>query len=436
LSTHDSRHVVILTNTIRKETGGFASILEMAQTLTQISDVTVQFVILHVDLRFKRHFMRIQQDAQNVRIGFLYAPGYRFEMLTKESRKGLVKYFLSLLRHGLRKLSKSSIREFLEYLIWLQGSEECIRATSVLKDADLIIQAMDLMGGEVTFIRKISSAPLILNHAGSPETYEKYWLHDEHIVEDIDSKLPLYVRFCLGFDRILFQSTLQAEECSNRHPALPARILVLHPTCNEQEASFFQNSDSPYEEDEFSIVNVGVLSPRKAQMDSIDAFGRISETFPNAVLYFLGNKQMWEAYFKALIARVKVLNLEAKVRFLGHRADYLKYMVHADCIIQTSYGEGVSRVLREAMFLKVPIVSYAISGTVDLLDCDRDALLVESGDIEAFSKAIKTLLSNSQLRENLTESAHTKYQTKHSNRVYSRNLEQLLSKVVGPIERT
>jgi len=61
---------------------------------------------------------------------------------------------------------------------------------------------------------------------------------------------------------------------------------------------------------------------------------------------------------------------------------------------------------------------------------------VESGNIKVFSEALETLLSDSQLREMLAENAHARYQMKHSNDVYVRNLEQLLSKVGDPQERT
>lgn len=436
MSTHNSRRVVILNNTIRRGTGGFASILEMAQVFTRIPNVTVQFVVLRMDLQFKRHLMEIRQDPLNEMIGFLYAPGYRSEMLIKGAGKSRSQIIFRLLVQVLRKLSKSSIREILEYVVWFWRSEESARVTTALNQADILIKAMSLTGKELTFIRQNSSASLIQNHAGSPETYENYWLSDEHIIEEIDPSLSMYVRFCLAFDKILFQSTAQAEECGNRHPVLAARVITLHPTCNELDVANYLNSDSPFGVDEIAIVNVGVLSPRKAQMDSIDAFCQIAEVYPNAVLYFLGNTDMWKAYYKELIARVKVLDLDARVQFLGHRRDYLKYMAHANCIIQTSHGEGVSRVLREAMFLKVPIVSYAISGTADLLEGDTDALLVESGNIKVFSEALETLLSDSQLREMLAENAHARYQMKHSNDVYVRNLEQLLSKVGDPQERT
>ena len=46
----------------------------------------------------------------------------------------------------------------------------------------------------------------------------------------------------------------------------------------------------------------------------------------------------------------------------GFRRDYLNFIAHADVLIQLSDKEGFSRVLREAMYLGVPIVTFRIEG--------------------------------------------------------------------------
>ena len=54
------------------------------------------------------------------------------------------------------------------------------------------------------------------------------------------------------------------------------------------------------------------------------------------------------------------------IYFHGFRRDYLKFIAHADILIQLSDKEGFSRVLREAMFLSVPIVTFRIEGWEDI----------------------------------------------------------------------
>lgn len=419
--------ILILTNTIRSGTGGFASILEMAQGFTLIPNVQVQFAILRMDPSFSKYLRILRSNPQNEAISFLYYPGFRSEMFLSGGNSDNQYGFWELVFNLFKSHTKQAIRELLEYLAWKRNPRRSQKLIEVLERSDVILKAMGLTGQELTFIKKTSTAMLLQNHAGSPETYEKYWLRDEHIMATIDPELPRYVRFCLAFDKILFQSPVQAKECASRHPALPDRVLTLQPTCDERVAERAMRQESPYGKEQFVIVNVGVLSPRKAQLESIEAFANIAGVHPKIHLYILGNTQMWSDYYKDLCARVKSLDLEDRVHFLGHRGDYLKYMAHADCMVQTSRGEGVSRVLREAMFMKLPVVSYAIPGTADLLEGEKEALLVDPGDVKGISSALDRLISNDALRLELAEGAYKSYLSKHSNQVYLKNLESLLS---------
>ena len=77
--------------------------------------------------------------------------------------------------------------------------------------------------------------------------------------------------------------------------------------------------------------------------------------------------------------------------------------------------------------MKLPVVSYAIPGTADLLEGEKEALLVDPGDVKGISSALDRLISNDALRLELAEGAYKSYLSKHSNQVYLKNLESLLS---------
>ena len=105
-------------------------------------------------------------------------------------------------------------------------------------------------------------------------------------------------------------------------------------------------------------------------------------------------------------------------------------MHHADILVQTSQAEGVSRVLREAMFMRLPIVSFDISGTRDILINDREALLVRPNDTVAMSHSIATLLSDKSRSQSLCKAAFEKYQRRHSRLVYSAKLQNMIQDIV------
>jgi len=420
--------VALLVDSIRAGTGGIASILQVAQTLSS-QGYEVHLAVLRLDPLFLFHINRLKDMGYGKGIRIHYTPGFRIRIMAKLANTGILStILLRLFQPDLIK-SKDGVRRIIEALWeWVapRGSRSLLK---ILNQSDYIIKALTLNGKELKYLKGMTCAKIIQNHAGSPETYEKYWLKKEHVIGDIDTTLPIYVRFCLAFDKILFQSNLQAQECARRHHDLEDKVVTVAPSCDELAISEARGLTSPYKERAVVIVNVGTLMPRKSQLDSIEIFAGIEKDYPDLELHFIGNNRYDKVYTKRLKQRTKDLHLRDKIFFHGHRDDYLNYMVHADCLIQTSRGEGVSRVLREAMFMRLPILSYSISGTQDLLENGVEALLISPGQIGTFSTMLSKLLKDKELGQCLAEAAYRRYLLKHSNAVYTENLISIFHKI-------
>ena len=97
-------------------------------------------------------------------------------------------------------------------------------------------------------------------------------------------------------------------------------------------------------------------------------------------------------------------------------------MTNATMLLQTSQAEGVSRVLREAMYMNLPVASYALSGTRDILDPERHAKLVPPGDTAAMTVAIEELLQDPVSRRRMAQAARERYDHRHARRVYMANV--------------
>lgn len=287
------------------------------------------------------------------------------------------------------------------------------RFDEVLAKARLIIDAAALTGASRTIVRGKATGSYILNHAGAVEAFTEHWLTDAYLPADRDPALPPYVQFALQFDRLLFQAPDQAEACARFHPALRDKPVVVRPSCNEREVLAAALTPSPYSEGERALVNVGSLQPRKAQHVSIDVFASLAERFPRLSLHFVGGGTATE-YGAQLQRQARDLGLADRIRFHGHRDDYLRFMAHGALLLQTSVAEGVSRVLREAMLMKLPIVSFDISGTAGTLSGGVEAALVPPQDAEAMAAAIARLLEESGTTAAMVRAAHQRYLLNHS----------------------
>ena len=62
--------------------------------------------------------------------------------------------------------------------------------------------------------------------------------------------------------------------------------------------------------------------------------------------------------------------------------------------------------IREAMFLKVPIVAYATGGIPYINEFDENIYLVKTGDYQEMARKTILLLDNESLRNTLAEKAY------------------------------
>ncbi|MFN2373244.1 MAG: glycosyltransferase family 4 protein [Cyclonatronaceae bacterium] len=300
----------------------------------------------------------------------------------------------------------------------------------LLSGADLIIDACMLPMDTFYKIKRHTSAPIIYNHNGSPDAVDSYWISDYHLTEPEMQSSNKYSIFCSRYNGILFQANDQAAECVRRGAMPENNVYVVPPSCLEKEVLAARLLDSPYKIDRRSLVHVGSIIPRKAQHLAIEAFHGISAQFPDVDLHFVGGR-LNNDYAAGLFKLVKELNLEERVYFHGHRPDYLRFMAHAEILIQSSKQEGVSRILRETMLMKIPIVSFDISGTSSTLESGKEALLVEPENVQAMAEAITTLLTDKHLAESLAGAAFQKYLLKHSWPVYANNIKMMIGHFTG-----
>ena len=179
-------------------------------------------------------------------------------------------------------------------------------------------------------------------------------------------------------------------------------------------------------------MNVGSILPRNAPHRSIEAFASIAADYPQSELHFVGGcYTKYKKYISLLKNQVKKLALEKRIFFHGHRSDYLRFMLHANILIQSSEAEGVSRVLREAMFIKLPIVSFSISGTRDILENKKEALLAPEKDSIELGRMLATVIADRDVVYKLTNAAHKKYLKNHSNKVYHDNVRIEFNKILN-----
>ena len=108
------------------------------------------------------------------------------------------------------------------------------------------------------------------------------------------------------------------------------------------------------------------------------------------------------------------LHLNDRVTFHGavQRDEITKFYSSADILVlpsqttPTGEQEGLGVVLLEAMMSKVAVIGTNCGGIPEVIDNEKNGLLVEQGEVESLSSAISRLIGDSKLRAELIANAH------------------------------
>jgi len=107
----------------------------------------------------------------------------------------------------------------------------------------------------------------------------------------------------------------------------------------------------------------------------------------------------------SLARRINELGLQAAVRLNAATDTMSAVLQAADLFIMPSKFEGMSNAVLEAMACGVPVIATDVPGNRELIVPNKTGLLVPYGDAAALSRAIISVLDNSELAGLLSENA-------------------------------
>jgi glycosyltransferase involved in cell wall biosynthesis len=148
--------------------------------------------------------------------------------------------------------------------------------------------------------------------------------------------------------------------------------------------------DRPY------FLYVGTLEPRKGLESLLDAFAQLGATDAHLVI---AGKRGW--MFEALDAKVAALDLASRVTFTGFVPDEdLPALISgAIAFVYPSVYEGFGLPVLEAMQCGTPVITSDVSSLPEV--AGKAALMVRPGDVTALAHAMRRVLTEPGLREEL-----------------------------------
>lgn len=247
-------------------------------------------------------------------------------------------------------------------------------------------------------IKKIYNIPYMVTEHSSMfyqniSQYQKSFLDEIYLNSDIFSCVSLALK-----NRVLANINTEIED--KDIVILPNAI---DPLFDEIDALNLDRNHSKL----FSFINIGNLVDVKNHELLIEGFNEVFKINPNIRLKIIGHGPL----HKKLVNKVKKLNLENQIIFLGYRdKNFIKNeLLKSDAFILSSRFETFGIVVAEALACGLPVITTPCQGPNMLIN-DTNGIIIQEHDQKLLAKAMQSLFNNdinydkSKIRQDCIES--------------------------------
>ena len=192
------------------------------------------------------------------------------------------------------------------------------------------------------------------------------------------------------FDKVICVSEAVKKEFLNKYPIDERRVDVLYNIIDDREiCSASMDSVELPDMPKPMLISVGRLARQKGYDRLLRIHRRLIQEGLVHSLVLIGDGDLREE----LTSFVQQSGLSDTVRFLGYQSNPHKYVSKADLFVCSSYAEGYSTVVSEAVLCNTPVLSTNVAGSSEPAECPRCSIIVENSE-DALYEAIKSLLED------------------------------------------
>lgn len=175
-------------------------------------------------------------------------------------------------------------------------------------------------------------------------------------------------------------------------PRVKTRVIknpVIKPTLKKNEKPFFAAPKN-------NVLAVGRFVKQKGFDTLLEAWALLEKNFPQWQLNIVGDGPQREL----LESKIASLNLK-NVCLPGAVQDMAPVYEYTDIFVVPSRWETFCLALGEAMAFGTACVAFNCSGPAALMRHGFDGLLVEKGNVKALAHAIRTLMTDDEMRNSM-----------------------------------
>jgi sugar transferase (PEP-CTERM/EpsH1 system associated) len=183
--------------------------------------------------------------------------------------------------------------------------------------------------------------------------------------------------------------------------------------------------------DRFIIGNVARLDPVKNHEVILRALCRMRDRGLKPLFMLVG-----EGPHRAMLEQeIRRLQIATDVCLFGYSDRISRLLNCMDLYVQSSFYEGFSNTILEAMACGLPVLATDVGGTADLLDNGREGFLFQPADDEALAALIMRLQQDNPLRRSMAERARRRVLEHFSVHTMVRNYEVMYLELATEVNR-
>jgi glycosyltransferase involved in cell wall biosynthesis len=242
--------------------------------------------------------------------------------------------------------------------------------------------------GVICAMARIARRPYFLHAHGSE--FRKFY-HEE-----CGAIAKWLVRLILERSALILALSSQWNE-EFRRIAPRSRVYTLPNAVPVREASFGLPPEAPVR-----VLFAGRIGARKGTFELLRAFARLAPKFPGVTLVCAGDGEV-----EKLRAEASALGIGDRVECPGWLSaeQMTGEMARATVFTLPSHNEGVPMAVLEAMSHGLPVLTTPVGGIPEVIENDRNGLMVTPGDVDQIEAGLTRLLQSSADRARLGAAA-------------------------------
>ncbi len=243
---------------------------------------------------------------------------------------------------------------------------------------------------------KIAGVPIIITgRRGLRDPHHQQWYHQilQYLANlwttDIVANSQAVKRECLQYERGVMER----------------KIRVIYNGVDH--ARYFPPSSNASLRDEFKIPDgcqvvgcIANLRPCKGHQVLLEAALLVLQHHPQTRFLLVGDDHGIKS---ELTQQAHGSGIRGAIVFTGYREDIPDILAICDMLVSTSFSEGFSNVILEAMAAGVPVIGTHVGGTIEMIEHEETGLLVPPADPKRLADAMLRLIDDTPLREKFAQ---------------------------------